>query len=126
MAPPRTSKDPRSVRINGFPVLAMTPTFRARTLAKIDRSGGRDACWPWTGGTDKHRRGRIRTGRANLALYSNQAAWFVFRGALRTGKQVNHVGWCALGANCCNFRHLYEGDQLQNVADREAVKKRAA
>lgn len=126
MAPPRTSGDPRGARISGFPVLAMSRTVVARTLAKIDRSGGQDACWPWTGGTNKLGRGKISAGPGSATLYSKQAAWFVFRGALPAGKQVNHVRACTLGDNCSNPRHLYAGTQMQNVADREAVKRAAA
>ena len=82
-----------------------------RLSARVDRSGGPDACWPWTGGTvDGY--GRIRVGPTNVGAH--RLAWELEHGPVPDGKVLDHT--CHNGTECpggptcphrrcCNPRH---------------------
>lgn len=86
----------------------------ARFEAKVDRSGGPDACHPWTAYRLKGY-GRFGMGKRKVH-YANRVAFL-----------IEHGRWpepCALHS-CdnpprCNPRHIYEGDNNRNIADRVA------
>lgn len=96
-----------------------TRPLRERFEAKVDRSGGPDACHLWVGSTDGHGYGQIKRqhpdGRnekaPRLAL-----EWKLGR-PLGPGLRALHN--CPGGDNpaCVNERHLWEGSQKDNMAD---------
>lgn len=90
--------------------------LRRRFEAKVDRSGGPDACWPWTGMKDKDGYGRIKiAGKGKLA---HRVAWF-----LSTGKMpppsifILHSPIVCHNPSCCNLKHLREGTHSDNMFD---------
>jgi hypothetical protein len=81
--------------------------------AKVDRSGGEDACWPWT--LSKTRFGH---GSAQLSQFKGAhcIAWMLYYGFLiPKGKQVCHS--CD-NPPCCNPKHLWIGTAKDNARDR--------
>lgn len=89
---------------------------RERFESFVDRSGGPDACHPWTGGTDKDGYGQFSI--AGRTRHAHAVAWEFARGPVPAGKQLDHEchnravrdstctpGICAHRA-CCNERHL--------------------
>lgn len=89
-------------------------TFDERYDANVDRSGGPDACWPWTAGLTQGY-GRIRRGGPKISAH---------RVALerRLGRAIR-LGFCSLhhcdNPPCCNPTHLFEGTDADNVRDRD-------
>lgn len=81
---------------------------------RVDKTGGEDACWPWTGGKIPDGYGMVRwMGRSELA---HRVAAMLTLGPIPYGLQVNHL--CARSRACCNPKHVYIGTSKQNCADR--------
>jgi len=80
--------------------------------SKIDRSGGPDACWPWTSNVTPAGYGRPRWGGPHLLAH--RIAWGLVNGVIPDGV-------CALHScdnpPCCNPAHLFLGSRRDNVAD---------
>lgn len=88
-----------------------------RFWSKVDRSGGPEACWPWTAGTYKGGYGQfwcveLKQGRRAHAVALE----------LHTGEPANGRLACHSCDNppCCNPKHLWWGTQKSNTADRHA------
>lgn len=96
------------------------PAFNAARLWKrIDKSGGEDACWPWTGSRAKSGHGQINIGgsvfkchRVTLHLTSSPPS------------QTHYACHTCDNGWCCNPKHLYWGTAISNVADRESRGRR--
>ena len=90
--------------------------FDDRYVEKIDHSGGPDACWPWTAGTNNYGYGLISRGRRGEGLV------LAHRVALerRLGRPLK-PGHCAChhcdNPPCCNPEHLFEGTLADNNRD---------
>ena len=87
-----------------------------RFSAKVDASGGSDACWLWNGAKDwdgygKFRfQGKIRTA-SSVALH------------MATGLSFEKIGECRHSCdrpNCCNPKHLSPGTHADNMQDKKA------
>lgn len=96
--------------------LALLGTLEDRFWARVDRSAGLNACWPWTALLGDDGYGRIRyQGKGYRAP----------RLALKfgAGVELTDEEWalhsCPGGDNraCCNFRHLRAGSALDNNRD---------
>jgi hypothetical protein len=99
-----------------------------RYLAKVDKSGGPEACWPWTASLNKGYGqlgagpclpGVSRNSRRNIA--SHVFAYELEYGAVTDGLCVLHR--CD-NPPCCNPRHLFLGTRADNMHDMDAKGRR--
>ena len=109
-----------------------------RFWAKVDMSGGEDACWPWKGAKSKKRgtsrRGHIReAGRGSrMRLAHVVALALVGDGSFEqydpdSGVRLQACHSChARWGDCCNPKHLYWGSKADNEADRRLAEIRKA
>lgn len=87
------------------------PTTEQRYEAKVDRSGGPDACHPWTASTNEH----------GYGTFSNDGEWLAARwgykhyvGPLAANEVVRHK--CD-NPPCQNRDHWIKGTQVENIHD---------
>ena len=99
-----------------------------RYLAKVDKSGGPDACWLWTGSTNKGY-GQLGAGpcppgvarNSRKPIKAHRFAYELENGAIPDGMNVLH-GCDA--PRCCNPRHLFLGTQADNMRDMDTKGRR--
>ena len=103
---------------NGRPMPALSASDIERTQSKVDRSGGPDSCWLWTGGT-RSGYGQIGIGSAKtqVKIYAHRLAYFLEYGVDPGALFVCHSCDQRL---CCNPKHLWLGTQKQNLEDAAA------
>jgi hypothetical protein len=97
-------------------VLALMTT-EERFWAKVDRSGGPDACWLWTAGTFRLRNGYGKFGAdpaASRTVYAHRFAYELSHGPIPPGLLVCHH--CD-NPPCCNPAHLFLGTIADNMRD---------
>lgn len=87
--------------------------------AKVDRSGGPSACWPWTGFLN--RKGYGRCGYRYRTWLAHRLAWHLTNGPVAADLAVCHS--CD-NPRCANPAHLWLGTLADNNRDME-VKGRA-
>lgn len=88
----------------------------ARFWSRVDRSGGPDSCWLWTGNVlGEGRYGQLAA--AGRKLLTHRVAWVLAHGEILGAGHVLHRCDMAL---CCNARHLFLGTQADNARDRTA------
>lgn len=88
-------------------------TADERFWAQVDRTGGPDACWQWTG--NRIAGGYGRFGVAGEQVYAHRRAWEITAGApFPAGMHACHT--CD-NPTCCNPGHIYAGTQGDNVRD---------
>lgn len=80
---------------------------------KVDKSGGVDACWPWTGGCNRDGYGVTRWTERRKA-HTHRIAYELTHGQITPGLEILHR--CD-NPPCCNPAHLFEGTQAENVTD---------
>jgi len=90
-------------------------TGATRFWSHVDRSGGPQACWPWTGAMEKKTGyGRVKfRGKARMA---HRVAYELAVGPIPAGLQVDHVR--ARGCrrrDCVNPAHLEAVSQRENI-----------
>jgi len=92
-----------------------------RFWAKVDKSGGPEACWPWTGSRTSRGYGRLKVGGRNgRVLRAHRVAWELTNGPIPPGFKVCHA--------CDNppcVRHLFLDTQAGNLADMVAKGRQA-
>lgn len=92
-----------------------------RLWAKVDRSAGPNACWPWLGGTNGRGYGLIALG-GDSSIYGNEyvhrIAYALAHGIklvdLPPKREVRHSCNNRL---CCNSKHLLLGTSRDNKMD---------
>ncbi len=87
-----------------------------RFWSKVERSGGVNACWPWTASKTEKGYGQFKTRRQGVQV-CHRAHRYAYQ--LKTGKTplpsvVRHT--CD-NPVCCNPRHLLGGTQKDNIHD---------
>lgn len=87
-----------------------------RFWSKVDRSGGPDACWPWTGTRGVRGYGQITHGK-NGRYRAHRLAW-----ELHNGSPPGELLVCHSCDNppCCNPAHLFLGTPAANMEDKMA------
>lgn len=87
-----------------------------RFWAKVDRSGGPNACWPWTGAVHAvWGYGFFKRSDPRRNVQAHRLAWELANDrAPAQGMEICHT--CD-NEPCCNPAHLWEGTRAQNAAD---------
>lgn len=96
----------------GTPIAPTNAPVADRLWARVDRSGGADACWPFMG----YRiggYGQISPGKGIRRL-AHRVAWELANGPIPSGLSVCHT--CD-NPPCCNPAHLWLGTQSENALD---------
>ena len=89
-----------------------------RYEAKIDRSGGREACHPWTGKTTPARPyGQLSSTRGQRPYLPTRFGWALLYGPIPQGQCVLHR--CD-NPPCQNPLHWFLGTKTDNAADKVA------
>jgi hypothetical protein len=84
--------------------------------SKVDRSGGSDACWMWTGArVPAGGYGRFKFGPKLIAAH--RAAYILANGEIPDGLDIMHLCDCP---PCCNPAHLKAATTAENMADAKA------
>lgn len=89
----------------------MKPNTIEDVLARLDRSGGPDACWPWTGALTRKGYGQVRWRGRRSRVHRVIAEHFI--GSVR-GWIVRHT--CD-NPPCGNPAHLRLGTHADNTRD---------
>ena len=109
----------RYLRLQDWRKPTLSP--QERFWAKVDKSGGPEACWPWTGAQDK-------TGYGYFGE-SAKSHWLAHRYAytLAYGSIAKDLFICHRCDNrpCCNPLHLFAGTHTDNMRDSKAKKRNA-
>jgi hypothetical protein len=87
----------------------------ARFWAKVDKSGGPDACWIWQGSRTKAGYGHFR--HDGKLVYTHRFVEELTRGPLSPKMHSCHR--CD-NPPCCNPAHLFRGTAKDNMHDRDA------
>lgn len=80
-----------------------------RFWSKVDKSGGKTACWPWRGVINSNGYGYFRIGRR--VVRAHRVAYALVFGDIEEGFDILHA--CD-NRPCCNPDHLSEGTQSEN------------
>ncbi len=86
--------------------------FIARHQAKVDRSGGLLACWPWTGATNPDGYGTLRGGRQHVSDTGIHSSYRAHRVALA-------IATCP--PDMTLFQFMRAGQWSQGIADLDAA-----
>lgn len=94
---------------------------KERFWSKVDRTGGPDACWLWTGSCFDSGYGQFSQTRS-INRRAHRVAYELAIGPIPNGLNVLHR--CDV-RRCCNPAHFFLGTHLDNVADRDAKGRQA-
>lgn len=100
-----------------FTLVARAPTYASiedKLARYVDRSGGPDACWPWTRGRSTDGYGRVYPPRKGVAKAAHRVAYEQANGPIPEGAEVLH--FCD-NPPCCNPAHLSVGSHAENMKE---------
>lgn len=104
-------------------MIELTAADVDRFWAKVDRDGPVPAhlpelgpCWVWTAYRYHFGHGAFRLGGRNVGAH--RVAYVLAHGQIAPGLMVRHL---CNNPPCCNARHLAQGTQKDNMADRDAA-----
>lgn len=92
-----------------------------RFWARVDRSGGPDACWPWTGKSTMRYGYGLLTWKQRL-VNAARLAYELVVGPIPAGLDLLHS--CD-NPPCCNPKHLRPGTHMENMIDMDTRKRGA-
>lgn len=91
-----------------------------RFWSKVDRSGGQDACWPWTAGRNESNYGRMWIGSKADGTWRKVGAHVIAWSLTNERQPTAFILHKCDNPPCCNPSHLFEGTQTDNMRDAAA------
>ncbi|MGH7851153.1 MAG: HNH endonuclease signature motif containing protein [Thermodesulfobacteriota bacterium] len=88
-------------------------SIEEKLWSRVDKSGGPNACWPWTAKA-RHVFGYGCLSINNKLEASHRVAYTIAYGDIPEGAHVLHT--CD-NPPCCNPKHLFLGDNVVNMKD---------
>lgn len=107
-----------------FPIPYIDAIAQVEFWELVDKHGGSEHCWNWTGNRWASKKGIPRYGAFNYAgrtYLPHRIAWTLSFGDIPDGILVCHK--CDNGL-CCNPGHLFLGTQSDNIRDRDRKGRR--
>lgn len=100
--------------------IEIAPSWHGR----VDRSGGPNGCWPWTGGlmTNGYGQTRVKENGRWRGAGAHQVAYYLATGRWERKAEGRLVRHLCHRRRCCNPGHLRGGTVADNADDRQMRK----
>jgi hypothetical protein len=101
--------------------MSITSPIEDRFWSKVDKSGGPDSCWLWTGAKHEFGYGMFNMGvKYNYVITTSHRVAYVLHHGLKLDDYTIYVCHDCPGGDvpaCCNPSHLFLGDATANNRD---------